>query len=147
MNITNKRVFWYSFSVSLVVFLTSEWWVSSINFYLSNCITAICTFAMTFICLEHFKVDGKTKYLLVCTSVFLGRSILQIPIHIFAFTDSFHALFFLITTIVNTILAAVCYKEKKLTTFILCFIVFLLMTTLVSQTWSEAISIKMGITD
>ena len=67
MNITNKRVFWYSFSVSLVVFLTSEWWVSSINFYLSNCITAICTFAMTFICLEHFKVDGKTKYLLVCT--------------------------------------------------------------------------------
>lgn len=46
MNITNKRVFWYSFSVSLVVFLTSEWWVSSINFYLSNCITAICTFAM-----------------------------------------------------------------------------------------------------
>lgn len=97
MNITNKRVFWYSFSVSLVVFLTSEWWVSSINFYLSNCITAICTFAMTFICLEHFKVDGKTKYLLVCTGVFLGRSILQIPIHIFAFTDSFHALFFLIT--------------------------------------------------
>lgn len=81
MNITNKRVFWYSFSVSLVVFLTSEWWVSSINFYLSNCITAICTFAMTFICLEHFKVDGKTKYLLVCTGVFLGRSILQIPIH------------------------------------------------------------------
>lgn len=95
MNITNKRVFWYSFSVSLVVFLTSEWWVSSINFYLSNCITAICTFAMTFICLEHFKVDGKTKYLLVCTGVFLGRSILQIPIHIFAFTQIAFMHFFL----------------------------------------------------
>lgn len=145
MNITNKKSFWYSFSISLVAFLTSEWWVSSINFYLSDCITAICTFAITFICLEHFKVDGKAKYSLVCIGVILGRSILQIPVHIFAFTDSLQALYFLITTIVNAILAAVCYKEKKLTTFILCFIVFLLMTTLVSQIWSEAISIKMGI--
>ena len=147
MQLTNKKIFWFSFGISLAAFLTLECWVNIIDYHLTDCIIAICTFTMTFICLEYFKADGKTKYWLVCLGVLLGQNIIPLPIHILDFSGSLQSLYFVFTTIINTILAAICYKEKKLTTFILCFIFFLLMTTYVHQTWVEAMNVKMGITD
>ena len=63
MQLTNKKIFWFSFGISLAAFLTLECWVNSIDYHLTDCIIAICTFTMTFICLEYFKADGKIHLL------------------------------------------------------------------------------------
>lgn len=136
MDVTTTQSFFRSFGISLLVFLFCTSWVLAIDKsgYGEACISFVNNFVITLGCLQYFKVKNETHYNSICSGVILGRCFLVLPVCII-YNDAYYSLFFLISSIIGTLLAALCYKKRNIGTYILSFILFILTTTILYKGW------------
>ena len=76
----------------------------------------------------------------VVTAIIIGRIILEIPIRIDDFEGSFYSLGITIATIVSILLAALCFKEKRSSVFILSTIILVFINTIGLYAWDFSIN-------
>lgn len=145
MDTTKKKAFWASFGLSVLTFAALEWWPMAINEYLAGAINTICSFALTWFCLNKFKVNNNTAFLTICSALLLGRWLPQLPMHIFYYWNTLYYAILLVLASVGILLGAVCYFEKKLHTFVLSLIIMIIMNTVIQYIWLAAIDFKMGV--
>ena len=136
MNVTTIQSFLRSFGISLLVFLFCTSWVLAIDKsgYGKTCISFVNNFVITLGCLQYFKVKNEPQYNSICMGVILGRCILILPVCLM-YNDAYYSLYFLISAIIGTLLAAICYKKRNIVTYVLSFILFILTTTVLYKGW------------
>lgn len=130
--------------ISLLLFLVMSW-IHTFQALICGWAYSVCYFAFTWICLQVFSSKTENKYLFVISAIILGRIILEIPIRISDFGDSFATLMFPIITIISILLAAVCYYEKRVSVYVLSAIILLLVNTFVHECFLEYCSNLTGI--
>lgn len=140
-----KKNFWISFGLSFLTFAALEWWPMAINEYLAGIINSICSFALTWYCLDKFKVDGETAFLSICGALLLGRWLPQLPMHILFYCSTLYYAYLLVLATVGILLGAICYYEKKLYAFVLSLIILIVMNTITQYIWLDTIDFIMGI--
>lgn len=129
---------------SMLLFLAMSW-VHFFQAYVCGWAYSVCYFAFTWICLQMFLPKTWNKYSFVISAIVIGRIILEIPIRIVAFSDSYATLMFPIITIISILLAAVCYYEKRVSVYVLSAIILLLVNTFVHECFLEYYSDLTGI--
>lgn len=130
--------------ISLLLFLVMSW-VHTFQALICGWAYSVCYFAFTWICLQVFLPKTENKYPIVISAIIIGRIILEIPIRISDFGDSFATLMFPIITIISVLLAAVCYYEKRVSVYVLSAIILLLVNTFVHECFLEYCSNLTGI--
>lgn len=145
MNTTKNKAFWWTFGISLFTYLSLVCWVASIGPYICDCIMGICSFVLTWICLDKFRVKEQIQYKLICSGVILGQSILILLIIALTLGKTIIPIYEVATSIVSSCLAAICYKEKKVTTIVLSLIIFVLMVTYVQEAFIQFLGHKTNI--
>lgn len=147
METTKKKAFGVAFLLSLLTYGLFEWWPMAVNEYLAGFINVFCHFVLTWLCLSKIKVNGKTNYVLLCSALLLGRWLPQIPLHLFFFLDTFYDMYMLVLTATAILLGAFCQYDKKLSTYLLSFVIIVIMTTAVHHKWIQAIDLKIGLAE
>lgn len=145
MDTPKKKAFWTSLGLSFLTFAALEWWPMSINEYLAGVINTLCSFALTWFCLDKFKANNRTIFYSICGALLLGRWLPQLPIHIFCYLNTIYYAYLLVLATVGILLGAICYYEKKLHIFVLSLIIMIIINTIIQYIWLNAIDFRMGI--
>lgn len=138
------KSFFIAAGISMLLFLAVSW-VHQFQAFVCGWAHSLCFFVCTWICLQTFLPKNGNKYLPIVVGVIVGRIILEIPIRIVAFSDSYATLMFPIIAIISVLLAAACYYEKRVSVYVLSAIILLLVNTFVHESFLKYYSDLTGI--
>ncbi len=134
-----KRVALVFFSSALLFLVTC--WSAGLNVYAAGFTESVCFYVFTYYALQKFaESDIVNRNTAVVTAIIIGRIILEIPIRIDDFEGSFYSLGITIATIVSILLAALCFKEKRSSVFILSTIILVFINTVGLYAWDFSIN-------
>jgi hypothetical protein len=134
-----KKIALVFFSSVLLFLLTC--WSAGLNLYAAGFTESVCFFVLTYYVLQKFaESDIINKNAAAVTAIIIGRIILEIPIRIGDFRGSFYSLGITIVTVVSILLAALCFKEKRSSVFILSAIIIVLINTVGLYAWDISIN-------
>lgn len=116
--------------------------VMTTRIFQSNYLATICFtvsyFIFTLVFLRYFKERLGLSINRIVTAIIIGSFILEIPIRILDFKGSIFTLSSSIFTIVAIILAAISYKEKRTSVYVMSIIIILFLDFYVQRTWLKA---------
>lgn len=136
-NLTKTKAFLLACIFSLLLFLivcwsaafqdTTPYWVESIGYFL-----------FTYICLMKFteKVSDINSWM-VAFAIILGRIILEVPLRIIDWHGTFGSFMITVGCVVAILLAVVCFKDKRIYSFILSYVILALFNSAIADLWHQ----------
>ena len=80
------------------------------------------------------------KNTIVILTIILGRIILEIPVRFMDFRGSLASLGITVVVLTSILLALLCFREKRISVFILSTIIIVLLNTFGLYTWEQSFS-------
>ena len=134
---SSTKSFWISCGLSLTLFLITCWsaiytdttpyWIESIGYFI-----------LTYFCLKFVQAkNNKIATWYIISAIILGRIILEIPMRILDWNGCVGSFMIIISCIIAILLAAYCYNSKKITAFVLSYVILALFNSVVADYWSK----------
>lgn len=128
------------FFCSILLFLITCW-SAALSGYAAGFTESICYFALTYYALLKFSEMGMNdKNTIVILTIILGRIILEIPVRFMDFRGSLASLGITVVVLTSILLALLCFREKRISVFILSTIIIVLLNTFGLYTWEQSFS-------
>ena len=106
---------------------TTPYWIESIGFFI-----------LCYLCIDGFT--KKIKELSPWTigfAVILGLLIIHISMQIMDFSGSLGSLMIFVSAIIATLLAVICYINKKPYSFVVAYVIIALINSVVANIWND----------
>lgn len=130
-----KKKILITFLMSMLVFILTSWTLAY-SHYAASMAESCCFFLLTFHLLESYAKPN-TYGIPYVLAIIVGRIILEMPLRVMEFKDTLPSLFIPMTVIVSILLAALYYKEKRLSVLILSVSILIILTTMCQYEWFE----------
>ena len=138
-SLTKTSAFVITIVLSVALFFATFWanayqgstpyWVESIGYFM-----------LTYICIFEFskKVDGLNPWF-IGLAVIIGVLLIFLPGIIMYFREILGSVLIAIGNIIAILLAVICYKDRRVYSFILSYVILVLFNSVVSHTWNTFI--------
>ena len=131
-----KKNILISFLMSMLVFLLT-FWTAGYSLYAAALTEAASFFVLTYFILEKYA-NPQTFGLPYVVAIVLGRIIFELPIRITEFPETLFSLFIPIVVFSSIFLAALYFKEKRISVLVLSVIILILLSTIGQSEWLNA---------
>lgn len=131
-----KKIISITFLMSMLVFLLT-FWIAGYSFYAAALTEAVSFYVLTYFILENYA-ERQSFGLPYIIAIVLGRIILELPIRITEFPETLFSLFIPIVVFSSIFLAALYFKEKRISVLVLSVIILILLSTIGQMEWLNA---------
>lgn len=131
-----KKKISITFLMSMLVFLLT-FWIAGYSFYAAALTEAVSFYVLTYFILENYA-ERQSFGLPYIIAIVLGRIILELPIRITEFPETLFSLFIPIVVFSSIFLAALYFKEKRISVLVLSVIILILLSTIGQMEWLNA---------
>ena len=131
-----KKIISITFLMSMLVFLLT-FWIAGYSFYAAALTEAVSFYVLTYFILENYA-ERQSFGLPYIIAIVLGRIILELPIRITEFPETLFSLFIPIVVFSSIFLAALYFKEKRISVLVLSVIILILLSTIGQMKWLNA---------
>ena len=122
--------------MSMLVFLLT-FWIAGYSFDAAALTEAVSFYVLTYFILENYA-ERQSFGLPYIIAIVLGRIILELPIRITEFPETLFSLFIPIVVFLSIFLAALYFKEKRISVLVLSVIILILLSTIGQMEWLNA---------
>jgi len=129
-----------TFLMSLLVFLLT-FWTAGYSLYAACLAESVAFFVLTYYVLKTYAKPG-TFGLPFVVAVVAGRIVLDVPLRVMEFPETLFSLFVPIVVIVSIVLAALYYKENRVSVLVLSVFIILLLATVGQAEWLDTFHYK-----
>lgn len=139
-NPTKAKAFWATCLLSLLLFLATCWsaalkdttpyWIESIGYFI-----------LTYVCINEFskKIPDLNPWKIAFAAI-IGQIVVQLPMRGLDFYGCIGSLLIVVSCVIATLLAVICYKDRRPYSFILSYVILSLFNSVVAHMWNEYIS-------
>ena len=131
--INKTKTFWYAVVSSICCYVILCWVNAMGDMYLSSCVYTVSYFYLTWLWLERFY-RSINRWIIVW-AVVLGFLLCVGPIWIVDSKCFMYDVLLMLSIISAIVLSAICYKERKMSTYILSFVILLLLNSVGQYVW------------
>ncbi len=139
-NLTKAKAFWITCALSILLFMITCWsaafgnsapyWAESSGFFI-----------LTYLCIDGFskRIQNLNPWSIGFAAI-LGQLLLHVPMRATDFYGSLGSLMIVVSCFIAILLAVICWKDKRPSTFILSYIVWAMFNCFVPEMWNDYLS-------
>ncbi len=139
-NLTKAKAFWITCMLSIVL-LTVTCWTATFGYSAPYWAESSGFFLLTYLCIDEFskKIQNLNPWS-IGFAIILGQLLIHVPMRATDFYGSLGSLMIVVSCFIAILLAVVCWKDKRPSTFILSYIVWVMFNCFVPEMWSDYLS-------
>lgn len=138
--LTKAKAFWITCLLSTLLFMVTCWsaafgysapyWAESGSFFL-----------LTYFCIDELskRIQNINPWAIGFAAI-LGQLLIHVPMRATDFYGSLGSLMIVVSCFIAILLAVICWKDKRPSTFILSYIVWAMFNCFVPEMWNDYLS-------